>query len=298
MSAEKYAAFLKTVELGSLTAAAQTLGYTQSGVSHILLALEKELDVTLLLRDRSGVQITSEGLRLLPLMQRVCDAENRLRQTVDQLHGLESGLIRIGAFSSVSVHWLPAILQQFQQKHPGIAFQLLLGEYQEIQEWVLDGRVDCGFTSLPVGDSRLETYFIKEDPFVAIVPQSHPLCSRQVFPLAQAAVEPFIKLEEGRDQEIQPIFSERQIHPNVRYTVRDDYAIIAMVESGLGVSILPELLLRRSPYRIAVLPLDQPVYRRLGLVSRSLRQVSPAAAAFIGHVLQWAKKELAGEAQA
>lgn len=155
----KYLAFVKTVENGSFTRAADVLHYSQSGVSRMIRDLESEWDVTLLERSRAGVALTSDGSRLLPLAKGLCDQYRRLQTEVDDLHGIQSGLIRIGVFSSVATHWLPNIIRAFQQDYPGIDYELLLGDYTEIETWIAQGRVDCGFLRLPtIPPSRLSLW--------------------------------------------------------------------------------------------------------------------------------------------
>ena len=97
---QKYQAFLKAVEYGSFTKAAEALSYSQSGISRMIGDLEQEWNIILLERGRGGVRLTSDGLRLLPYAQNVCAEYKKLQMQVDELHGLQSGLIRIGTFSS------------------------------------------------------------------------------------------------------------------------------------------------------------------------------------------------------
>ncbi|MDF2570678.1 MAG: cmpR [Neobacillus sp.] len=283
MNIQKYEAFLKTVEYGSLTKAAQALGYTQSAISHMLNALEGEWGVTLLTRDRSGVCITSDGLQLLPLVQNVCNANRELMNEIGELHGLESGVIRIGTFTSVSVHWLPNMIKTFHSEYPNIDFQLLHGDYTEIESWIMEGRADCGFLRLPAR-SDLESIFLEQDRLMVILPENHPLADCEYFPINKLSEEPFILLEEGTENEITEIFEENHIRPNVRFTARDDYAIISMVESGLGISILPELVLHRTPYKIIKKELDTPAYRKLGIVLKGTRHASPAVKRFLDYL--------------
>nr|NSL47259.1 LysR family transcriptional regulator [Dendrosporobacter quercicolus DSM 1736] len=280
---QKYQAFLKTVEYGSLTKAAQELGYTQSAVSHMLNALENEWGVTLLTRDRSGVSITSDGLQLLPLVRNICNANRELITKIGELHGLESGIIRIGTFTSVSVHWLPNMIKTFQNEYPKIDFELLHGDYTEIENWIMEGRTDCGFLRLPA-KAKLESIFLEQDRLMVILPEQHPLVTCARFPVSKLSDEPFILLEVGSENEITGIFEANGIRPNVRFTARDDYAIISMVESGLGISILPELVLHRTPYKIVQKELDAPAYRKLGIVLKNTRQASPAVKRFLDYL--------------
>lgn len=284
MNIQKYEAFLKTVELGSLTKAAQALGYTQSGISHMLNALEKEWSLTLLSRDRSGVRITSDGLQLLPFVRNICNAHRELINEIGELHGLQSGLIRIGTFTSVAVHRLPDMIKTFQNEYPNIDFELLHGDYTEIENWIVEGRADCGFLRLPAG-AGLESIFLEQDRLMVILPEQHPLADCEYFPINKLSEEPFILLAEGTENEITEIFKSNHLRPNVRFTAGDDYAIISMVESGLGISILPELVLHRTPYKIVKKELDTPAYRKLGVVLKNIRHASPAMKRFL-HLLQ------------
>ena len=107
---QKYLSFVKTVELGSFSKAAEALNYSQSGISRMIGDLEREWEITLLERDRNGVRLTSDGLRMLPFARQLCEDYARLLEQVDELGNLKSGLIRIGTFSSVATHWLPKII--------------------------------------------------------------------------------------------------------------------------------------------------------------------------------------------
>jgi len=282
LNIQKYEAFLKTVEYGSLTKAARELGYTQSAISHMLNALEKEWGVTLLTRDRSGVVITSDGLQLLPLVRNICNANREIITKIGELHGLESGIIRIGTFTSVSVHWLPNMIKTFQSEYPKIDFELLHGDYTEIENWIVEGRADCGFLRLPTR-AGLESIFLEQDRLMVILPEQHPLADWEHFPISKLSDEPFI-LEVGSENEITEIFKANGIRPNVRFTARDEYAIISMVESGLGISIMPELVLHRTPYKIVKKELDTPAYRKLGIVLKDTRHASPAVKRFLDYL--------------
>ena len=86
---------------------------------------------------------------------------------MDELNGLKSGIIRIGTFSSVATHWLPNIIKKFQEDYPNIDYELLLGDYKEIEEWILQGRVDCGFLRLPTSE-KFDVIFLEQDKLVAV----------------------------------------------------------------------------------------------------------------------------------
>jgi len=283
MNLQKYLAFVKTVEYGSFTKAAEILNYSQSGVSRMIQDLEREWNVPLLERDRAGVRLTSGGLKLLPGVQALCAQYESLRTQVDEINGLQAGLIRIGTFSSVATHWLPNIIRAFQKDYPNIDYELLLGDYTEIERWILEGRVDCGFLRLPA-DPALETMFLARDDLVAILPEDHPLTALEKVPLEALCQDPFILLEKGDNREVSELFRRHGLNPRVHFTLWDDYAVMSMVESGMGISLLHRLILKRVPYRVVAREVDVPAYRDIALALRSRQGASLAVQRFLDYL--------------
>lgn len=283
MNIHKYMAFIRAVEYASFTRAAEVLNYSQSGISRMINDLEKEWGLVLLERSRAGVKLTSEGTKLLPYAKQLCDAYMKLQMEVDELNNLHSGLIRVGTFSSVATHWLPNIIERFQKDYPNIEYELLLGDYTEIEEWIENGRVDCGFLRLPVNE-ELETEFLERDDLLAVIPRNHPLAACERFPTDALCKEPFMLLEKGAKEEVSEIFERLGLKPDVRFTTWDDYAIMSMVEKGLGISILPRLILKRIPYRIVAKELEVPAHRDIAIALRSRANASQATLRFLEYL--------------
>lgn len=140
MSLSKYEVFVTVIESGSLTRAGEILGLTQSAISHALASLEREFGFSILTRGRSGISLTSNGERLLPYMREMLRAQERMKQEVHAINGMEVGTVRIGTFTSVSTQWLPGILKRFQDQYPAIEVKLLEGYYDGIESWIQAGR--------------------------------------------------------------------------------------------------------------------------------------------------------------
>lgn len=273
MNLLKYMAFVKTVEYGSFTKASEILHYSQSGISRMIGDLEREWHIALLERNRSGVKLTSDGSRLLPYARKLCEEYQKMQMQVDDLRGVQTGLIRIGTFSSVATHWLPNIIRAFQKDYPGVDYELLLGDYTEIETWIAQGRADCGFLRLPTA-AEFETVTLQQDPLLAILPEGHPLTRLDKVPLEALCREPFLLLAKDGNEEIAHVFARHGLQPRVHFTTWDDYAIMSMVESGLGVSMLPQLILKRIPYRIVAKEVDVPAYRTIAFAVREGKTVS------------------------
>ena len=267
MDIQKYRAFLEAVDSGSITEAAIRMGYTQSALSRMVADLERQWGVTLLHRSKSGVQPTADARSLLSHMRAIVAAEDNLNAQISAVKGLETGLLRVATFSSVATHWLPGIVNQLQRDHPGIVCELLLGNYDEIESWVEEGRADCGFLGRhPRGN--LDEWFAGHDEFMAVLPESHPLGHLGAFPVEAFADEPFLLLTTGVEEVVARINAQiaRPITPAL--STFDDYAIMAMVESGMGLAILPSLILNRIDYKLRIMPLSMPAFREIILATQ------------------------------
>ena len=143
----RYLALQKIVELGSFTRAAEALGYTQSAMSQMIASLEEELSIKLLIRSRTGARLTLEGAELYPYVERLVYQYWAAREKANEIKGLETGVVRMGTLASISVHWLPGLLRDFQARYPGVEFVIHQGDYTSIQEWIKTGAVDFGFVN-------------------------------------------------------------------------------------------------------------------------------------------------------
>ena len=256
----KYLALVKTVETGSFTRAAQALNYAQSSVSKMVADLEAKWGMTLLERSKRGVCLTSAGEQVLPFLRKVLNDHAELEGQICRMNGIETGVVRIGTFASVAIHWLPNIFSALQRDYPGIGYKMLLGDYDEVERWIGEGRVDCGFLRLPTLPG-FDTMLLKQDEYKVVLPVGHPLAVHESVPIEALNGLPFLLLEHGGKTEVSDLLERAHVQPDVRFTTWEDFAIMAMAERGLGVWILPDLILRRIPYRIEIRPLANPYYR-------------------------------------
>lgn len=286
MSLSKYEIFSTIVEVGSLTKAAEKLNLTQSGVSYSISTLESELGLSLLKRDRSGISLTSNGERILRHVSRILHEEELLRQEVAAIKGFDTGTVRLGTLSSVSMQWLPGIFSEFSEKYPQIEVKTYLGCYDEMNDWLSNGTVDLGFVSLPTS-KPFETIPLKKDKLMVVLPPNHPLRHEKAISYAQIKDESFIMPQWGSDDNIRRLLNGNKLNLQVKYELMEERTIFAMVQRGLGISILPELILVNVPDNIHIIDLKEAEYRILGIAALSFKTVSPAAKKFLACVRSW-----------
>lgn len=283
MSNSKYAALAAAVETGSLTKAAAKLGYTQSGVSHLIRSLEQEVGFSLLKRFKNGVQLTPEGQRLMPCIQQILTAEKDIQCLCEELRGVSVGHIMVGTFSSVAIAWMPELTSRFTALHPGIRLEIFNDTYSPLEEALLHDQVDCAFVPAP---SRKEfvTWPVYKDRLMAIMPCNSPLAKKDSLTAGELVNLPYIVPAEGTNYDAGKLFSSAGVTPAIRFDAGDDYAALAMVRKGLGFTILPELLLGDTPVEgLRVIPLLHSE-RKICIAVHENRFVSPALQSFLTFV--------------
>ena len=279
----KYLAFVKTVETGSFTRAAQELDYAQSSISKMVSDLETEWGMTLMERSKKGVCLTSAGEQILPFLRKVLQDHQKLEGQICRMNGLETGVVRIGTFASVAINWLPNLFAALQRDYPGIEYEMLLGDYEEVEHWIDEGRVDCGFLRLPTLP-KFDTILLKQDEYKVVLPSDHALAKKETVAAEGLNGLPFLLLEHGGKTEVSDLLEQYHVQPDIRFITWEDFAIMAMVEKGMGVSILPDMILRRIPYQIEIRSLQTPYYRPIGLAMKRMKALPPAVQKFIEYL--------------
>ena len=199
------------------------------------------------------------------------------------MNGMETGVVRIGTFASVAINWLPNIFAALQKDYPGIEYEMLLGDYAEVEQWINEGRVDCGFLRLPTLP-KFDTIILKQDEYKAVLPVGHCLAGKETVDIEDMSGLPFLLLEHGGKTEVSDLLERSHVQPDIRFTTWEDFAIMAMVERGMGVSILPDMILRRIPYQVEIRPLIEPYYRSIGLAVKNKKHITPAVKRFIDYL--------------
>lgn len=199
------------------------------------------------------------------------------------MNGIQSGIVRIGTFSSVAINWLPNIFAKFQDDYPGIDYEMLLGDYDEVERWIEEGRVDCGFLRLPTCNDW-DVITLKKDEYKAVLPIPHPLTEKKILDYEDLNEQPFLLLEHGGKTEVSELLEKNNVHPNIRFITWEDYAIMSMVERGLGIGVLLEMILKRIPYQVAIRSFRKPYFREIVLAMKDKSKLTPATQKFIEYL--------------
>ena len=152
MDALKCRAFLATAELGSMSAAAESLGYTQSGITRMIRSLEEELGFSLFVREKAGVALTGNGKEMLPAIHDIVRADEKAQQIALEINHITRGVLTIGGYFSISALVLPQILSVYRSRYPGIVIRLQEGGNREMAKWLTERSVDVCFCAMPEKD--------------------------------------------------------------------------------------------------------------------------------------------------
>ncbi|WP_304508467.1 LysR family transcriptional regulator [Anaerotignum sp.] len=292
MDLNTYKLFNIVAEHENISYAANLTKYTQSSVSHTMKRLEDELGLKLFTRDRYGVHLTTVGHELIPKVRELLATHAQLEQFIDDIKGIESGTINIGTFSSIAIHWLPAILDAYHKKHPQIHILIKEGGIDELYSWVTNRDVDfCFYNYWP--SHNIEFIPIQEDDYVAIFPKDYPLDKDlEAYPISNFHEKPFILFDPSIEKNIQRLLAEQYVSPYILCSSREDFTIMSMVEHHLGLSILPRLIVEQRKENLQILPLSPSYQRILGIGIKSYKDASPAAKRFIDFVMDFFNKKL------
>ena len=254
MESKKLEALLMAVDLGSFTKAAEVLGYTQSGLTHMMNSLEKEVGFTLLERGRSGVRLTEEGERIAPAVREFLQANARLDSVIEQVSSSRTEIIRVSAYASIAMHWLPGIIQRFREECPDVDVDIRMADHVDVPyELLAQGKMDAILVS-PQDEGQYEWVHLADDPMFAVLPRDFDTQGMTAFPLAAFEARDFIMPSQGFDKDIMRIFNRIGVKPHILPTWVDDPTVISMVSHGLGVSMMTELTVRGRTDGVKLLP--------------------------------------------
>ena len=244
MDSKKLEILMTTVDLGSFTKASEVVGYTQSGLTHMMDALEREVGFPLLQRNHNGIQLTEQGNRLMPAIREFLQANANLENQIRAVAQEKTEVIRIAAYSSIAMHWMPEILYRFKRLCPGVSVDLRMVDHAlEPFELLESGQSDVIFASRQNYACCDWTPLYNEQMY-AILPKDYSLAEDGVFPLEDFAGQEFLMPYGRFDIDVRAALDPLGVRLNAQICRVDDETVIRMVGRGLGVSMMTELMIR------------------------------------------------------
>ena len=281
MDSKKLEILMTAIDLGSFTKASEVVGYTQSGLTHMMDALEREVGFSLLQRDHNGIQLSPQGRQLMPAIREFLQANANLENQINAISEQKKEVIRIAAYASIAMHWLPGIIQRFREECPDVDVDIRMADHVDVPyELLAQGKMDAILVS-PQDEGQYEWVHLADDPMFAVLPKDFDTQGMTAFPLAAFEARDFIMPSQGFDKDIMRIFNRIGVKPHILPTWVDDPTVISMVSHGLGVSMMTELTVRGRTDGVKLLPVEPASSRELGLAVRSLDAASDGLRHFI-----------------
>lgn len=277
--------FVAIANTGSLKKAGEEIGLTQSAVSYSLSRFEAELGVTLMERGRQGVRLTRVGEIILDHARSILAEVEIIRQRANRERGLHAGKIRFACVPQIPSSMLTGIIREFQQQYPDIEVILFQGREAEVLDWLKNRIVDVGTVVHP--DSYPLAIQFLQDQVYALLASDHPLASAPKIGFHDLQNSPLIgtSREIEATSEITPASAFSQLR--LQYQVTETQTILAMVAEGMGIAILPGLLVREiADEKVIAKPLYPAVTMQAFLAANI---DSPVTNAFLQVVQNWTK---------
>lgn len=286
MTLLSYQIFQTVVDQGSFQKAADVLNLTPSAISHAISNAEKELGFPLFNRSKNGVTLTSYGENLQPYILTVLNSDAKLQQAIQEFNGLTNGAVKIGTFSSFCCSFISDIVSSFKKEHPSIEITIYQGTYDDVYNWIKTGVVDIGFLSRS-SCKDLEFTALYEDELQCIVPKGFQTKHKKYIDICEIANEDFVSQQESTDADIQNVFKKYNLHIKSSCHVVDDLSTIAMVSAGLGICVMPKLVMQNIPYEVDCYSFKPTEYRTIGICTQNRELMALAVKSMYRHVTKY-----------
>lgn len=283
MDTDKCRALLTVLERGSLAAAAESLGYTTSGISRMMLSLESELGLTLLVRSKAGVRATAECKQMLPMLAQLARLGETCQQQASLIRGVEVGHVRVGCAYRSFYGPIAQVIKDYHVEHPGVEVQMTVRNSTPLVRDLERGEIGLAVISRREGD--FDWTPLLDDPMVALVPADHPLANARSYPIGRFAQDPFIVLYPDEESDNSRTLAASGVHPNSHNTVRELRGARELVALGLGVTLINNIYNDWDDDRVRTLPLDPGVSISIGVATPRVELASPAARSFADYAL-------------
>jgi DNA-binding transcriptional LysR family regulator len=274
-------ALVAIADCGNFSEAALQLDITQSTVSHAIATLEDELGITLLQRGRHGARLTPVGDRVTAHARDMLGLLDTIASEANQARGVQGGTLRIASFRSVATHVLPGAIARLHRRYPAIAISVHeMDEVHQLKQALVKGEVDLCVAETIDGDD-VESLPIFDDDYVALVPPGYsPITG--TLTIDEMRKMPIIGSSHSScGLRIRTVLGAQEHPLEIAYCIRHDSSMVAMVQQGLGLAILPRLAAQPVPPEVQICSLPFPISRPIGATILKDALHTPALYAFL-----------------
>lgn len=274
MDAKKLEILMTAVDLGSFSKASEVVGYTQSGLTHLVNSLEREIGFPLIIRSHNGISLTEQGKELVPAIRQFLQANASLENRIQAMAKQQGETIRIAAYASMAMFWLPEILYRFRRICPKVDVDLRMVDHAlEPFELLQEGKTDVIFASRQSSES-CEWMPLYDELLYAILPKNYPLNGRTLFPLKEFEGKDFLMPYGRFDIDVHAAFGKAGVKANEQTVYVDDETVIRMVGKGLGISMMSEFMIRGNTDDVQCIPVTPECIRELGMGMKKEKEPS------------------------
>jgi LysR family hydrogen peroxide-inducible transcriptional activator len=260
--------FRAVAECESFTRAAKREHVSQPSLSHQILKLEDELSAKLFDRTGKAVKLTAAGETFLPTAQSILRQVAEARSQIREIAGIESGRGRVGVIPTVAPFFLPSVLASFAKQYPLIEVSVVEQPGAVLLELLRDRNIDLAIMPVAPGEKGITSTELFQEKLFAVVCEGHALGKYKKIRLEQMGGAPFLFLKDGhcfRD-DVLAMFQKANVQPRITFESGCFLTVLNMVKAGIGVSVVPEMAVKRgSGCKFIPIESDQPV-RTISLV--------------------------------
>jgi DNA-binding transcriptional LysR family regulator len=289
--------FLKIVEEGSFSRAAERAFRTQPAVSLAIRRLEDEIGAPLFDRSQKSPTLTEAGQVFHGYAERIISLRDQAREAVKELRELRAGRVRVGANESTSLYLLPEIILAFRALHPRVKVEIYRQPSERLPREILDGNVDFALTANEPADRDLAAFPVLRDELVLILSPAHPLAGRESVSVRELGSESFLahNVKTGSRLKVVETFARTGTPLNITLELATVETIKRFVQREVGLAFVPRMCVAEELERgtLATVPVRGLSYTRtLWAAHRRGAAYSHAAAAFLDILRQHAREQL------
>ena len=269
MDIQKLQALAVIQEAGSFSRAAETLGYSQAGLTYMMNSLENEIGLRLLDRSYSGVRLSETGKALMPKIHRLLQVYDSLNGEIRACKRSQESTLRLAALDTISTRWVPRAVAQLKEEYPHITVSVISGSPMQVDNWLRDGSVEIGVTDRRWTGAELDWTKLVDDPFLAVLPPD----------------------SDAPDPMPADYLSGKAVIIPDRLNNR---SVLAAVAAGLGSTVFSRLELDYyAQQNLTVRAIDPPCLRELGVAMRPAVKNNPVARSLLRALRRAAADDIA-----